>query len=134
MACEMEHDMNRFIPVMRHLGPNGMSSDESCLDNGVSVYKICKRRWRATAVTTWLRQMDGISRSLRVTSSGNPSPGRWPHPRVDGDKTSERRTVRYLPTVFYRREWLFALSNWQIKRLGAKDEDFDFTHTRDVTE
>jgi hypothetical protein len=128
----MENDLKRFIPLIRQLGPNGMSSDESCLENGVSGYRICKRQWRATAVTTWIRQIDAVFRSLRVTSSGNLCPGRWPHPRVDGNKTSTRPPVRYLPTVCYRTEWLFKLAPWQLKKLDPKDEELDFTHTESI--
>lgn len=79
----MEEDLHRHVHLIRHLGPNGMSSDESDIENNVTTYRIMKREWQSSIVTTWLRQIDAVARSLKITAAGTPVPGRWGHARVE---------------------------------------------------
>ena len=53
-----------------------MSSDESSIEDSPHlVYKILKQRWRAKAVTAWLREMDAVYLSMRITEGQNTGNG-----------------------------------------------------------
>lgn len=66
--CKLHPDLHKHAQALRQLGAAGMSSDESSIEDSPHlVYKILKQRWRAKAVTAWLREMDAVYLSMRIT-------------------------------------------------------------------
>ncbi|TFK80377.1 hypothetical protein K466DRAFT_444400, partial [Polyporus arcularius HHB13444] len=93
-------DLQIHIPILRALGPFGMSSDESDHESssGEIRYRILRKPWRNPDVTSWLRLFDKLYSIWRL---GNMA-GAQPHPRHPSNVISTRRPpVRGLPWNAY---------------------------------
>lgn len=91
--------------VLERLGPEGMSSDESAVEDGIHVaYR--------TRITPWRRRMEKeleIIDTQRFVDADIYTPrGSKPVKRIRGtaNNMSARRPVATLPRVFYDKDWL----------------------------
>jgi hypothetical protein len=107
-----------------------MSSDESSIENGHRVYVVLAKRWRAPAVTLWLRDMDGVHLALRATDTGRIMRGNWPHERRDlYSRLSDRGPVEGLPINFYSGDWVSSLPHENVEDVKIDRARYDFAHT-----
>ena len=99
--------------MVEMLGPAGMSSDESDVDDNTekTSYRIKKRLWRAKVCKERLILIDG---DRNVTNAyGGARPGKLPRERI---RTSASTISKRPPTVgcpknFYSREWVSNLGS-----------------------
>ncbi|KAH7903560.1 hypothetical protein BJ138DRAFT_1020430 [Hygrophoropsis aurantiaca] len=118
---------NSAATIVKQLGVDGMSSDESDLEAlgpGTSktqvTYSIVQKQWRASAVTNWLRTLDSLHIRLRYKGEWKVSAGAWPHFRNPSLKTSSKPVVVELPLDFYASKWLNSITNFQRKNMGLR--------------
>jgi hypothetical protein len=113
----------RTTEMVEELGPAGMSSDESEVDeeNKKTTYRIRRRLWRAKECKDRLLVVDS---DRNITNAfGNPLPGKQPRERI---RTTTATISKRAPTVgcpnnYYSKEWVSGLSNRLLKALKVKD-------------
>ncbi|KAF8588297.1 hypothetical protein K439DRAFT_1311580, partial [Ramaria rubella] len=108
-AVNNDLDLKQHHCALMKLGVEGMSSDESDMEDGKEIYRISTKPWRAQAVTMWLRAMDCVHLSIRAKRKSGVMPGSWPREHHDGTKVSIRCAVPGLPHTFYAEDWLAGL-------------------------
>ncbi|OSC96551.1 hypothetical protein PYCCODRAFT_1378950 [Trametes coccinea BRFM310] len=121
------------VAMLERLGVNGMSSDESCVENDVVHYEILVKRWRHPALTSWLRTFDAVYRKLRFsetnrTTRGAPVHWRQVTTRVD----NSRAAVHGLPKNAYNPDWLTTLQDMDLEDLAMEEDAYPFTHPPEV--
>lgn len=131
-AVKIHPDLRRHIQFLEDLGVDGMSSDESNIENQSRVYVVLKKTWRASGVTLWLRDLDSVHLSLRVTNTGRVMRGNWPHERRDSSRVSVRDPVHSLPTNFYATEWLSQLPPSHLERFDVTSTNHNLSHTESI--
>ncbi|KII89497.1 hypothetical protein PLICRDRAFT_175670 [Plicaturopsis crispa FD-325 SS-3] len=125
--------LQRHVPILQLLGPDGMSSDEEEGPPGTRVFQIYEPRFRADQVTVWLRTFDSIHHLLR--SSAPDLRGNWPRSRNvqeddDNDRPPLSRSNKFvpgLPVNAYNAEWLRARHDVSYA-VRPSQEPFDFNH------
>lgn len=121
------------------IGTDGNSEDESDgeveLGRGV-VYWIVPLEWRSKELVKLLRALDVLHLSTRFDEKGKPTPGQWPRyrrekpPRVPNYEVDG---VPGLPRNFYNPLWLVTRSQWELERLGIRDDvEVDLSIPEDV--
>ncbi|KAH7905899.1 hypothetical protein BJ138DRAFT_1017065 [Hygrophoropsis aurantiaca] len=103
------------LPLIKMLGADGMSSDESGHEGqqGEAIYFVTHKPWRAQKLTTWLRTLDSLHLYFRYQGKWKATSGAWPHIRVTSTVSSERAAVPGLPENFYSATWLETLSEFE---------------------
>ncbi|KAJ7074937.1 hypothetical protein B0H15DRAFT_792452, partial [Mycena belliarum] len=129
--------LQRHINMLEELGVDGMSSDESDVeDHGINVqYYIISPLWRARRLAGWLRVFDALYNILRKNSSrASRAPGAFPRNRkVTSRKSKSRKFVAGLPINVYDSQWIDSdvLRKYDLR---ATAEPYDFTHQDDIME
>ncbi|KAI0687418.1 hypothetical protein C8T65DRAFT_590463 [Cerioporus squamosus] len=126
-AAAFHPDLQIHIPILRSLGPFGMSSDESDHESGGGIrYRILKKPWRNPELALWLRLFDKLYSIWRL---GNMT-GAQPHPRTPSGVVSTRRPpVCGLPWNAYNQVWFKRLTDYDKVLLAPKmDETYNFEH------
>ena len=143
MEIAQSHPFLRaHVPILERFGVEGMSSDESDLDELPTYprarlknrrYYVLRPQWRAEELTDWLHIFDSAHMIMRRSQSGG-SRGALPHLRLynaQSPKFSESKSfVRGLPASAYDEEWL-ANKHEHIVRHN-KDETYNFVHSNAV--
>jgi hypothetical protein len=111
--------------MVEELGPAGMSSDESELDEYTkkTTYRIKKRLWRARVCRDRLIVIDS-DRNI-TNAHGGTRPGKPPRDRIRAlDSTiSERAPKVGCPENYYSREWVSNLgSNRMVRALKWEEK------------
>lgn len=105
------------------LGPGGMSSDDSDVDDaGNRTFRVKIMEWRNRDI---VRKMVEIDKDRNTTNAyGNTKAGNPPRlrkRREDGRKTS-RKAPPHLPINFYNAQWYASLKPGQKRELAAGPE------------
>ncbi|KDR76615.1 hypothetical protein GALMADRAFT_139528 [Galerina marginata CBS 339.88] len=104
--------------MIEELGPAGMSSDESEVDEETKkiTYRIRRRHWRSKACKERLLLVDS---DRNITNAlGGARPGKQPRERIrsSGSTISKRAPTIGCPTNYYSREWVANLSSERMVR------------------
>ncbi|KAF9500278.1 hypothetical protein BDN71DRAFT_1355543, partial [Pleurotus eryngii] len=121
--------------MLERLGVQGMSSDESDHESGLSQYRILLPKWRNPQLAAWLRVFDAIHRKSRFQSDQTRAGrGARPRLRVVGQTWSTSESyVSQLPLNAYNPNWLARLNIIEKEDVDAQgDEHYDFSHNPDV--
>jgi len=111
--------------MVEELGPAGMSSDESEVDERTkkTTYRIKRRLWRAKVCKDRLILIDSdrnITNAYGGTRPGNPARQRI---RASNSTISERAPKIGCPENYYSREWVSNLGSTRaIRALGWREE------------
>lgn len=128
------HDLNCHVNVLRLLGPEGMSSDESDHENGVVQYRVLIKSWRHPILTPFLRVFDASYRRDRFVPILQNTQGSHPHLRLSSNKVDDSRGApTRLPINAYDTRWLANLTQFDRERLEEGDP-YDFSHTPHILE
>ncbi|KAL6299909.1 hypothetical protein BKA93DRAFT_741554, partial [Sparassis latifolia] len=124
-ACYLNKDLEEFIPILKRMGKDAMSGDES--DHlgggrgGQRQYAIVKEEWRNDVLTPWLRTMDLLQLHTKFNEMGSAAPGNWPRVRKPSMRTvNPGCPVAGLPANFYNPQWLATLRRSQIEQLDIQ--------------
>ena len=124
--------MRRFLPIWEAMPPEAMSGDETDHDNGRLRYAITQLDWRNPDALEWFRTFDHLHLSTRFGTDDRPTPGQFPHPRVNSQRMEHRaRPVKGLPRNFYDAEWLQTLDQFEYNALDIRPE-VDLTFSADI--
>ena len=120
--------------ILQRLGPDGMSSDESELEQGVKVYKVLIKKWRNPDLVEWFKVFDSIARMERTNViNGVDGRGAPYRERIRSQKVDEFcETVGALPINAYDKTWFGTLSKFTQARMNVVQKSYDFTHTEAV--
>ncbi|KAH9849298.1 hypothetical protein BC628DRAFT_1406433 [Trametes gibbosa] len=134
LTAALSYDaLKPHVTMIRQLGVDGMSSDESSVENDITHYEILQKRWRHPDLTAWLRAFDAIYRKMRVSETNRNSRGAAVHWRqVTTRFDNSRAAVPCLPKNAYSQEWLDALQEMDREDLAVHEQCYDFTHTAQV--
>ncbi|KAI0735723.1 hypothetical protein C8Q76DRAFT_611391 [Earliella scabrosa] len=127
--------LQKHVYVLQRLGPEGMSSDESDMDNGRKVYKVLIKSWRAPILTPWLSVFDSIA-SLERTNAINGMDGRgaqFRERRRSSEVDDRSPPVGRLFSNAYNEDWLTKLTPFTRNRLKIRPKSYLFTHGPEVT-
>lgn len=117
--------------MLQQLGADAMSSDETD-SNQESSRLIHRVPWRSFAVTAWLRLLDDIHTTDRLTAVGQPGNGKPVPSRQTSDKLSTREgVVVALPENAYEAGWWHSLSEAERSRVAAA-RHFNYSHTEEA--
>jgi len=111
--------------MIEELGPAGMSSDESEVDEKTkkTTYKIQRRLWRAKACKDRLLVVDS---DRNITNAiGGARPGKPPRDRIRSSTAtiSERAPTVGCPKNYYSKDWVANLgSERMVRALKVKDK------------
>lgn len=102
------------------LHQEGMSSDESEQEGGLTTYWVKTREWRSTELIKYLHQIDLDANGTNAYGKARPgNPQRVRRRRVNAT-LSYRRAVPGLPINFYDEVWYASLQNRDKTALKAK--------------
>ncbi|KAG1786345.1 uncharacterized protein HD556DRAFT_1240528 [Suillus plorans] len=120
------HLRNDGLAIIKELGIDGMSSDESDHPpgNGIPVYQVRIKKWRSCKVTEILRACDALHLRMRYGGDWDASPGAWPHLRIPSLKYSTRAAASQLPSNFYSLNWFKSLNEFQRDALQPRIEEY----------
>ncbi|KAI0728538.1 hypothetical protein BC629DRAFT_1295167 [Irpex lacteus] len=128
-AAQDDQDTVQHVGMLQQLGTDGMSSDESDVENGVRIFRIKKVPWRHPRLTFWLRAFDALHRKSRYGTVDPRLRGAPPRERVDSGLISERlRVPSGLPENAYDEVFLRNLPTWMRQDL-APAPAYDFSHS-----
>jgi hypothetical protein len=97
-------ELQKHAWIIDHLGPAGMSSDESSVERGVKVYRIKKKFWRAAELRPFLHAIDRVTEQ---TKNATTTKGSQKYHRLPGEGvSSEGGIAPGLPVNFYGAAWL----------------------------
>ncbi|KAJ7070209.1 hypothetical protein C8F01DRAFT_1329213, partial [Mycena amicta] len=121
--------LRKHINVLEEFGVDGMSSDESDMDDeGIVSYQSHVPQWRAEIVTNWLHLFDTLHHLLRRVDNGASTRGADPRYRKHLRKLSAKPTfVAGLPINAYNHQWLQANGQTRVQFLRPRG-NYDFTH------
>lgn len=120
------------MPLVKFLGPTGMSDDDTDIDEIPSRERgdLLRQRkrlrrvelaWRSRDVEEVLRELDHHHREQVPLGKG--APGNPPSERILEAKSAEtRRIVPRLPRNFYDQEWLSQRSSVQVNMLDITSD------------
>ncbi|KAI0712000.1 hypothetical protein C8Q76DRAFT_602860, partial [Earliella scabrosa] len=133
IAAHSEPGLQRHVHILQRLGPEGMSSDESAMENGVKQFRILRKEWRSEQLTGWLRIFDAISRERRANPITEATRGAEPRQRFQSGKIDNTSPpVGSLPINAYNPKWYAQLPPYRRQRLQARKKAYDFTHSPDI--
>lgn len=109
--------------MVEALGPAGMSSDESEVDEATKkvTYTIKTRGWRSREVLERLKVIDKCNNT--TNGYGEARPGNRPRERrrISGGIHSKRAAVAKCPSNYYEKEFIKNLTNYELKALRQKE-------------
>ncbi|KDQ22492.1 hypothetical protein PLEOSDRAFT_1050998, partial [Pleurotus ostreatus PC15] len=128
--------LHRHVPMLERLGPEGMSEDESVVEDDHNeararprrpVYRVKSPCWRADEVGEWLEVFDVVHLNERRTKSD--LRGQYPRlrARVPHIVDDEAKPVQQLPVNTYHATWLESQTN-PSHRLRPLADRYDFRH------
>ncbi|KAI0740917.1 hypothetical protein C8Q76DRAFT_608378 [Earliella scabrosa] len=126
--------LQKHVYILQRLGPEGMSSDESEMENGRKVYKVFVKSWRAPAITPWLSVIDAIA-SLERTNAINGMDGRgaqFRERRRSSQVDDRSPPVGRLFLNAYSETWLQRLTQFTRSRLKIRPKSYKFAHSPEV--
>ncbi|KAJ7223832.1 hypothetical protein C8J57DRAFT_1391461 [Mycena rebaudengoi] len=131
-------ELNEHVDMLERFGVDGMSSDESEVDDsdGELTYSITAPAWRATAATPWLRTLDAAHNLTRIggaSSVPHSLRGAWAHTRQESGRKKNGKFVRALPINAYNPAWLAQNPSKKLV-LRPTEEQYDFSHRPDILE
>ncbi|KAH7907602.1 hypothetical protein BJ138DRAFT_1014215 [Hygrophoropsis aurantiaca] len=134
-VADSDDDLHQsVVSVVRELGTDGMSSDESdhVSGRGEATYKILRRPWRATALTAFLRVLDALHLKKRYGGEWDKSIGGWPNYRTPSLRDSQRPPPTHLPRNFYSNEWYNSRTTFAKDALYAYPAKYSFSHPKEI--
>ena len=134
LIAAMTYDgLKQHVQMLRRLGMDGMSSDESSVENDIVHYRVVKKRWRNEKVTSWLRAFDAMYRKKRVSATNRRSRGAAVHAReVTNNFDDSRAAVPHLPRSAYDETWLHTLQAVDLEDLCVREEPYLFEHLPEI--
>ncbi|KIK03084.1 hypothetical protein K443DRAFT_5667 [Laccaria amethystina LaAM-08-1] len=140
--ADSHHLLQAHVPILQQLGVDGMSSDESDLEELERDPSVRQRRprffvrsllWRKRGLSAWLRVFDAMHIYER-RSSGVNLRGAYPRYRVHKiDHFSQsKKFVSHLPLSAYDGTWLEGHEDLNFTVCPNNEETYDFTHHPDV--
>lgn len=136
LSVAQEHPLLRqHVPLLERLGVDGMSSDESDVDDADDggsrtrrpIYQVVTPAWRATEVGDWLEAFD----SVYFLSRRSKQDLRGQYPRLRGRipvKVDDKaKPVPSLPRNAYHASWI-TLQRQVEFRLKPLNQDYPFCH------
>ncbi|KZS89694.1 hypothetical protein SISNIDRAFT_389573, partial [Sistotremastrum niveocremeum HHB9708] len=94
--------LHGFIPLLRKLNTDGMSSDETDSEIHPSEYFIHRRKERSSELTTFLRDLDTLQLlTVHYDPAGQRKPGHPPHHRKESLLLSSAPPQTSLPKACY---------------------------------
>ncbi|RPD57161.1 hypothetical protein L227DRAFT_507367 [Lentinus tigrinus ALCF2SS1-6] len=133
-------ETRHHAPLIRAIGPDGMSSDEEDFSNPViKRYAHIAKLWRHRDLTALLRFLDALHRWWRSSVGQGPSRGQFPRNRFLSTNpdaiTSTRLPVSGLPTTAYDMGWLEKnLTDTQRQDLRIQQVAYDFSIPQSLRE
>lgn len=125
----LQPELNQHVGIIRLLGRDGMSSDESDHENGVVQYRVLIKSWRNPALTPFLRVFDASYRRNRFVPILQNTQGAHPHLRLNSNKIDNSRgAVAGLPINAYDPRWLQNLARYD-REILEETALYDFSHT-----
>ncbi|OSD00146.1 hypothetical protein PYCCODRAFT_1446429 [Trametes coccinea BRFM310] len=132
-VCASYVGLTRHLYMLQLLGINGMSSDESDVEDGRPVYLVLKKSWRNPEIDAWLRVFDVLYRRSRYMPLNRNPRGANVHIRKLTQKVDDTRQPRTnLPVNAYNPSWLQALTAYDKARLKVDPKPYDFTHEAEI--
>lgn len=130
----MHPDLKRHEKVIRALGVDGMSSDESEHEGGSPRYRILQKPWRNPSITSWLRVFDAVHMNARLGLAHGSQRGAMPRVRVASSLMgASRPVVPHLPRNAYSGLWLERLSEYEAASIQPS-AGYEFSHSARVAE
>ncbi|KAG2132333.1 hypothetical protein DEU56DRAFT_739579 [Suillus clintonianus] len=133
-AAYCHEDLVGYRNIIRDMGPDGMSGDESDTRDGLKRYVIFLDEWRNPEVATWIRVFDRVFMTTKFNQVNRPKRGNWPRIRVP---TTQRNAIRSgnpvpgLPRNFYNEEWLSTLDVDELEALNVQ-QPISLVHSQEV--
>ncbi|KAH7904840.1 hypothetical protein BJ138DRAFT_1018563 [Hygrophoropsis aurantiaca] len=120
--------------VIRELGVDGMSSDESDHESGrgEATYYIVRKPWRTAKLTAYLHVLDALHLKMRYGGEWDKSSGSWPHYRTSSLRDSQRPPPTHLPRNFYSDEWYYSRTSFAQNALYASSVLYNFSHPKQI--
>ena len=120
--------------MLKELGVDGMSSDETDVGDPIGQKRILIKDWRNSNLTIWLRTFDEVYMRRREKPVGEEDlRGNLPHIRTPSDKHSQSsKVVRGLPINAYEPEWLERLHPLDYADVDPKPTPYRFLHDNSV--
>ncbi|RPD72403.1 hypothetical protein L226DRAFT_449638, partial [Lentinus tigrinus ALCF2SS1-7] len=124
-------DLKGHVYMLQRLGPEGMSSDESEVENGVKVYKVLVKKWRNPDLVEWFKVFDSIARMERTNViNGMDGRGAPYRERIRSTKDDDKCSpVGRLPPNAYNSTWFDDLNKFSQARINVLKKAYSFTHT-----
>ncbi|KZT33095.1 hypothetical protein SISSUDRAFT_1132752 [Sistotremastrum suecicum HHB10207 ss-3] len=135
-TCERTRGLRQFLPLLKLLGKEGMSDDDSGPEtihaprenhhpvdpHGQKVFRIMNIPWRNDEVVKpWLRVIDGVNVSRKFKQNGKSKSGSWLRVRVPSKLVSEREVAPIKrPKNFVSPAYLDTLTKHEIEDLFLK--------------
>jgi hypothetical protein len=134
-AAERHPSTRRHVDMIKYLGVDGVSTDESDHENnrGVPQYLIVQKPWRNPTLSSWYRALDSLHRHLRFRPVRKATRGAQPHIRLPSSRIDGTRgEVAQLPINAYNERWLDTLTEEQRRGLYISMEPYDFSHPQEI--
>ena len=136
--------LHRHIAMLQRLGVDGMSDDESDVEElqlnpqtrqRAPRYFVVQPAWRAKTMTPWLQIFDSLHILLRRMND-SPSQGAYPRQRIYNyrPKRFSHRAKKYvsnLPLDAYDQHWLSTMYNVSFSVCPEK-QPYDFAHDEEA--
>ncbi|KAI0685142.1 hypothetical protein BC835DRAFT_1290945 [Cytidiella melzeri] len=127
-AALEDADTAPHAPMLSWLGTDGMSSNESDVENGARIFRIKTLPWRNPDLILWLLGFNALHRKARYGPVDPRTRGAPPHERIDsGLVSSSRRAPPGLPENAYDNTFLRYLPSWSRQDLSASSR-YNFSH------
>ncbi|KAF7436045.1 hypothetical protein PC9H_002871 [Pleurotus ostreatus] len=138
-AAQQHPLLQRHVDIMQRLGPDGMSSDESDVEDGRGgedpanptrpIFRVVAPGWRAREVGEWLEPFDSIHLFSRRNSDD--LRGQYPRLRLRTSRTRTvdrtARAVKDLPVNAYDPAWLEQQTQADFT-VRATNQRYEFQH------
>ena len=125
--------LNRHLGILDALGTDGMSLDESLVDEDTHqlVYMVAKPEWRHPNLHNWLKYFDQLHHRNHVDSWSLDRRGAYPHIRTGSRIVHiKSHAPPALPINAYDRRWLESKEALYLNHvLCPKAEEYDFMHS-----
>ncbi|KAJ3551266.1 hypothetical protein NM688_g4804 [Phlebia brevispora] len=119
----------RHEEILRRLGVNGMSSDESDTGAQPVQYRITTPRWRHPAIRPFLQVLDDLYTLFRLQGGfSNSRQGSIHRHRVPANIQSDGHPVSGLPQNAYNPEWLGSQASFVQGQLAPQPQHYSFTY------
>ena len=142
--AQQHPELQTHVHVLERLGIDGMSSDESDLEE-LSEHRharienprfyVLRPRWRSPVLSAWLHVFDSMHMISRRSLLG-PSRGAYPHLRIDNAESPRYSTsqafVRDLPINAYDAQWIANKTGCDYSVRPNRYWNYDFSHSNDL--